>query len=77
VIAQGDLAALIRQALPDAHVEVYDRTGTLDHYDVFIRSKAFAGVPLLDRHRMVEQAVREARADGRLHALAIRTEVLE
>ncbi|MBV9103254.1 MAG: BolA/IbaG family iron-sulfur metabolism protein [Candidatus Eremiobacteraeota bacterium] len=77
MIAQGDLAALIRQALPDAHVEVYDRTGTLDHYDVFIRSKAFAGVPLLDRHRMVEQAVREARADGRLHALAIRTEVLE
>jgi stress-induced morphogen len=77
VIPEGDLRGLIRRKLPDAQVEIVDRTGTMDHYDVLIRSKAFAGVPLLDRHRLVERAVSEARADGRLHALAIRTEVLE
>jgi stress-induced morphogen len=77
VIAYDALAGLIRTALPDAEVEIVDRTGTMDHFDVLVRSKAFAGVNLLDRHRMVEGAVREARADGRVHALAIRTEVLE
>jgi stress-induced morphogen len=49
----------------------------MDHLRVLVKSKAFAGKSLLDRHRMVEQAVRDARADGRLHALEIRTEVLE
>ena len=77
MITNDALTALIRDSFPDAHVEITDRTGTMDHFDVLIRSKAFAGVPLLDRHRMVEGAVSEARADGRIHALAIRTEVLE
>jgi stress-induced morphogen len=77
VIDDTTLAALIRAALPDAEIEVTDLTGTMDHLSVFVRSRAFAGVSLLDRHRMVENAVRPARADGRLHALAIRTEVKE
>jgi stress-induced morphogen len=34
-------------------------------------------VPLMDRHRMVEGALAEARADGRIHAMSIRTEILE
>jgi stress-induced morphogen len=31
----------------------------------------------MDRHRMVEGALAEARADGRIHAMSIRTEILE
>ncbi len=31
----------------------------------------------VDRHRMVEKALKPARDDGRIHALAIRTELLE
>jgi stress-induced morphogen len=68
---------LIRREIPDARVEVRDLTGTMDHLRVQVKSKAFAGKSPLDRHRMVEYAVREARADGRLHALEIRTEILE
>jgi stress-induced morphogen len=68
---------LIRQRLPDALVEVVDLTGTMDHFSIVVSSKAFAGVPPMDRHRMVEAAVAEARADGRIHALSIRTEVLK
>ena len=75
MITQDALTELIRRALPDAQVQVVDRTGTMDHFDVLIRSKVFAGIPLMDRHRLVEQAVKDARADGRIHALAIRTEV--
>jgi stress-induced morphogen len=77
MIHEGAMRALIRQTLPDAQVEIVDLTGTLDHFDVLVRSKAFVGVPLMDRHRRVEGAVRVARADGRIHAMSIRTEVLE
>ncbi len=77
MIDEATLAALIRTALPDADVEVTDLTGTMDHLSVFVRSRAFAGLHPLDRHRMVEGAVKPARSDGRLHALAIRTAIKE
>ncbi len=67
------IAALLRETMPDAQVRVFDMTGTMDHLEVFVRSKAFAGVSPLDRHRMVERALAPARADGRIHALQIRT----
>ena len=71
------IATLLRQTMPDAEVRVFDMTGTMDHLEVFVRSKAFAGVSPLDRHRMVERALAPARADGRIHALQIRTETPE
>jgi stress-induced morphogen len=75
---EGDaVAGLLRRTMPDAQVQIFDLTGTKDHLRVSVRSKAFAGKSLLDRHRMVEAALQEARADGRIHALEIRTEVLE
>jgi stress-induced morphogen len=67
------ITALLRETMPDAAVEVYDLTGTMDHLEVFVRTKAFVGVSPLDRHRMVERALAPARADGRIHALQIRT----
>jgi stress-induced morphogen len=77
VIDSASMTALIRRALPDAKVEILDLTGTKDHFNVLVRSGAFQGVPLMDRHRMVENALAEARADGRIHAMSIRTEILE
>ncbi len=77
MITEPEFVALVRATLPDAEVRLFDRTGTMDHYDVFVRSSAFGGISLLDRHRLVESAVAPARADGRLHALAITTEVTE
>jgi stress-induced morphogen len=77
MIDDETVAGLLRRAMPDVEVVVLDLTGTKDHLRVSVRSKAFAGRSLMDRHRMVEAALREARADGRIHALEIRTEVLE
>ncbi len=77
MIDEATLAGLLRRSIPDAQVEVFDLTGTMDHLRVSVRSRAFAGASPLDRHRMVEAALRDARADGRIHALEIRTEVLE
>ncbi|HMD03433.1 MAG TPA: BolA/IbaG family iron-sulfur metabolism protein [Candidatus Baltobacteraceae bacterium] len=77
MIENEAMVALIRQTMPDAQVDVVDLTGTRDHFNVLVRSAAFKGISLLDRHRMVENALAQARADGRIHAMAIRTEVLE
>ena len=71
------IAAMLRTTMPDARVQVYDMTGTMDHLGVLVVSKAFAGVSPLDRHRMVERALAPARADGRIHALQIRTALPE
>ncbi|HEX3467530.1 MAG TPA: BolA/IbaG family iron-sulfur metabolism protein [Candidatus Elarobacter sp.] len=67
------ITELLQRTIPDAEVRVHDMTGTMDHLEVFVRSKAFAGVSPLDRHRMVERALAPARADGRIHALQIHT----
>ncbi len=77
MIDDATMTSLIRRTMPDAFVQVYDLTGTMDHFDVLVRSGAFRGVSLMDRHRMVESALAEARADGRIHAMSIRTEILE
>ncbi|HYZ16657.1 MAG TPA: BolA/IbaG family iron-sulfur metabolism protein [Candidatus Acidoferrum sp.] len=74
---QTTLTAMLRAHLPDAQVRMRDLTGTMDHLEVFVASKAFAGVSPLDRHRMVEKALAPARADGRIHALQIRTALPE
>jgi stress-induced morphogen len=77
LVIDQQIAAMLRQTMPDAEVLVEDMTGTMDHLEVFVRTKAFAGVSLLDRHRMVERALAPARADGRIHALQIHTALPE
>jgi stress-induced morphogen len=76
MITHTDLEALIQSAMPDARVQTHDRTGTLDHYDVYVASAAFAGKSLLDQHRMVYSALSAAMNDGRLHAVELKTEVM-
>ncbi len=67
------LVALIRAGIPDAQVDVVDRTGTMDHFNLKIRSQAFAGRPLLEQHRLVYGALGDALKDGRVHAVEITT----
>lgn len=77
VMDETTLTVMLRVQLPDAEVRMRDLTGTMDHLEVLVRSKAFVGVSPLDRHRMVEKALAPARADGRIHALQIRTALPE
>ena len=75
MIDRDGVVALIRAQMPDAEIVVTDLTGTMDHYDIRVRSRAFAGKSLLDQHRMVYSALEDARQDGRIHALQLKTEV--
>ncbi len=77
MISSDVLTAYIRKAMPDAQVSVTDRTGTMDHLAVRIVSDAFKGKNLLDRHRMIYQALDEPMKDGRIHALELRAETTD
>jgi len=71
VITPDVLTDYIRKSMPDAVVTVMDRTGTMDHLKVVIVSEAFQGKNLLDRHRLIYQALNAPMKDGRIHALEL------
>jgi stress-induced morphogen len=71
MITPDVLTEYLRRMLPDAAVTVSDRTGTMNHLKVVVISAAFAGKNLLDRHRLVYQALDGPMKDGRIHALEI------
>jgi stress-induced morphogen len=73
VIADHALRELIRTELPDAEVAITDRTGTHDHFNVTVRSLAFAGKTLIAQHQLVYRALKAALADGRVHAVELTT----
>ena len=68
------LEALIREALPDARVEIRDLAGDGDHYAASVTSASFRGKSRVQQHQMVYQAL-QGRMGGELHALALTTSV--
>ena len=69
------LQSLLEEAFPDAgDVEVVDRTGGGDHFHVTVVSQRFAGLSLVDQHRLVYDALAEPLADGTIHELRITTQ---
>jgi stress-induced morphogen len=68
------LRVLLEDAFPEAtELRVEDRTGGGDHFQVTVASPRFAGLPLLDQHRLVNEALAEPLRDGRIHELRIKT----
>ena len=68
------LEARLRTAFPEAsEISVADRTGGGDHFQVSVVSPRFDGLPLIDQHRLVNEALGELLADGTIHELRIRT----
>lgn len=68
------LETLLRTAFPDAgELSVEDRTGGGDHFQVTVASARFAGLSLLDQHRLVNEALAEPLRDGTIHELRIKT----
>ena len=68
------LQGLLRTAFPDAReVDVTDRTGGGDHFHVTVASPSFAGLSLVEQHRLVNRALAAPLADGTIHELRITT----
>jgi stress-induced morphogen len=73
-VATEPLRALLAQAFPDAgELDVLDRTGTGDHFQVTVASARFDGLPLVEQHRLVYEALATPLADGTIHELRIKT----
>lgn len=77
MIDNDALVALIRRDIPDAQVDIVDRTGTMDHFNVTVHSNAFAGRTLIAQHQLVYGALRAALKDGRVHAVELKTIISE
>jgi stress-induced morphogen len=68
------LASRLREAFPEAdELAVVDRTGGGDHFHVTVVTRRFSGLPLIDQHRLVNDALAAPLADGTIHELRITT----
>lgn len=70
----AEIEALIRAALPDAHIEIEALVDDGDHYLARVTSAAFAGKSRVQQHKMVYDAL-GGRMGGELHALQLSTAV--
>jgi stress-induced morphogen len=73
-VALEPLQTLLEQAFPDAtKLRVEDRTGGGDHFQVTVETPRFNGLPLLEQHRLVNEALADPLRDGTIHELRIKT----
>jgi stress-induced morphogen len=64
--------ARLLAAFPDARIEVTDLTGTSDHFQAVVVTRAFDGKTRIEQHQMVYAALGEL-MNGPIHALALTT----
>ncbi len=72
-MTSAQMQARLEQAYPDGKIEVVDLTGTQDHWQVFIESKAFEGLSRIQQQRHVMNVFDAELKTGEVHALTIKT----
>ena len=71
---QSDIEQMIKEAIPDAEIQIEDLRGDGDHYAAYVRSAEFKGKTRVQQHQMVYKALK-GRMGNELHALALQTSV--
>ncbi len=71
-MAKDEIETMIRDALPDAQVEISDLAGDGEHYSARVVSSVFKGKSRVQQHQLVYAALK-GRMGGILHALALQT----
>ncbi len=67
-----EIENFIKEALPDAKVEIQDLAGDGNHYSATVISQEFSGKSKIEQHKMVYNSLK-GRMGNELHALAIKT----
>ena len=62
----------IKEALPDASIEIQDLAADNNHYSATITSAKFSGKSKIEQHKMVYDSLK-GKMGNELHALAIKT----
>ena len=67
-----EMENLIKEALPDATIDIQDLAGDGNHYSATIVSSQFSGKSKIEQHKMVYNSLK-GKMGNELHALAIKT----
>ena len=67
-----EIEKLIKEALPDASIDIKDLAGDGNHYSATVISSQFKGKSKIEQHKMVYNSLK-GRMGNELHALAIKT----
>ena len=67
-----EIENLIKEALPDAQIEIQDLAGDGNHYSATVISSEFSGKTKIQQHKMVYNSLK-GKMGNELHALAITT----
>ena len=67
-----EIENLIKEALPDAKIEIQDLAGDGKHYSATVISSHFHGNSKIEQHKIVYNALK-GKMGNELHALAIKT----
>ena len=67
-----EIEKLIKEAMPDAKIEIQDLAGDGNHYSATITSSSFAGKNKIEQHKMVYNSLK-GKMGNELHALALKT----
>ncbi|MBD8620313.1 BolA family transcriptional regulator [Sphingomonas sp. CFBP 13728] len=73
-MAADDIVTMIKDAIPDAQVEITDLAGDGDHYAAKVTAASFAGMSRVKQHQAVYSAL-GGRMGGVLHALQLTTAI--
>ena len=66
-----DIEKHIKEALPDANVEIQDLAGDGNHYSATVTSSQFKNKSKIEQHKMVYNSLK-GKMGNELHALAIK-----
>ena len=67
-----EIEKLIKEALPDAIVEIQDLAGDGNHYSATVTSSQFSGKSKIQQHKMVYNSLK-GKMGNELHALMLKT----
>jgi len=65
----------LEENYPESAIEVFDLTGTHDHYEVMVESSAFQGMSRIQQHQHVMSCFAPELKTGEVHALSIKTKL--
>ena len=63
----------IQSAIPDARVAVVDPYNDGQHFEAYVVSSSFEGLPLVRQHQLVLNSLKDEFASNVVHALALKT----
>ena len=68
----SEIEVLIKEAIPDATINIQDLAGDGNHYSATVVSSTFTGKSKIEQHKIVYNSLK-GKMGNELHALAITT----